>query len=66
MILLLSREDHLSDALAEEKYGGTPDLPFSGVAGFARLPHAVCLEEPGRGFDIAVLGMPFDVSRASV
>lgn len=46
----------------EEKYGGTPDLTFSGVAGFARLPWARCLEQPGKGFDIAVLGIPFDVS----
>lgn len=46
----------------EAKYANTPDLPFSGIAGFARLPHAKCLNQPGRGFDLAVLGMPFDVS----
>lgn len=45
----------------EQKYKDTPDLPFSGVAGFARLPWSRCLEEPGKGFDIAVLGIPFDV-----
>lgn len=48
---------------SEAKYGGTPDLTFSGVAGFGRLPWERCLEKPGYGFDIAVLGMPFDVSR---
>ncbi|KLT44411.1 Arginase/deacetylase [Cutaneotrichosporon oleaginosum] len=46
----------------QEKYGGTPDLAFSGVAGFGRLPWERCLEKPGYGFDIAVLGMPFDTS----
>lgn len=45
----------------ESKYGGTPDLTFSGIAGFMRLPFARCLEEPGRAFDLAILGMPFDV-----
>lgn len=45
----------------ESKYGGTPDLTFSGIAGFMRLPFARCLEEPGKAFDLAILGMPFDV-----
>ncbi|WOO76482.1 Putative agmatinase 1 [Vanrija pseudolonga] len=68
LIALLAALPALAEqaVLAQEpwqaKYGGTPDLTFSGVAGFGRLPHAVCLDEPGRGFDVAVLGMPFDTT----
>lgn len=36
-------------------------MTFSGIAGFMRLPFARCLEEPGKAFDLAILGMPFDV-----
>lgn len=52
-----------SSALAEQwmdKYGSSPDLSFSGITTFARLPHHRCLEEE-RSIDIAVVGFPFDV-----
>lgn len=42
------------------EFGPTPDLSFSGVNTFAHLPHAKCLIEPEKAFDIAVLGVPFD------
>lgn len=43
------------------KYGGSPDLSFSGITTFARTPHARCLDEPNSLADIVILGMPFDV-----
>jgi agmatinase len=42
------------------EFGPTPDLSFSGVNTFAHLPHAKCLIEPEKAFDIALLGIPFD------
>ena len=42
------------------EFGPTPDLSFSGVNTFAHLPHAKCLIEPEKPFDIALLGIPFD------
>lgn len=47
------------------KYGASMDLSFSGVATFAHLPHERCLDAPDKAFDIAVLGMPYDVSRCA-
>ncbi|GAA6042679.1 hypothetical protein JCM8097_003741 [Rhodosporidiobolus ruineniae] len=44
------------------KYGGSPDLSFSGIVTFAHLPHARCLDEPGKPLDIALIGFPFDTS----
>ncbi|KWU41653.1 Arginase/deacetylase [Rhodotorula sp. JG-1b] len=44
------------------KYGGSPDLSFSGITTFARTPHARCLDEPNSLADIVILGMPFDTS----
>ncbi|EKD00234.1 hypothetical protein A1Q2_05411 [Trichosporon asahii var. asahii CBS 8904] len=41
-------------------------LTFSGIAGFMRLPFARCLEEPGKAFDLAILGMPFDSSSPQI
>ncbi|KAL7418634.1 hypothetical protein Q5752_007092 [Cryptotrichosporon argae] len=54
--------DHGIPELWESTYGALPDLPFSGITGFARLPHSHCLDEPGKAFDIAILGMPYDSS----
>ncbi|KAK4056928.1 hypothetical protein OIO90_002178 [Microbotryomycetes sp. JL221] len=45
-----------------EKYGNLPDLSFSGINTFARLPHQKCLEDATVNFDIAVIGAPFDTS----
>lgn len=39
------------------------DLSFSGISTFARLPHERCLDKPETVFDIAVLGMPYDVTQ---
>lgn len=47
--------------LTASKYGGSPDLSFSGITTFARTPHARCLDEPDSLADIVILGMPFDV-----
>lgn len=43
-----------------EKYGPQIDQPFSGPLAFSHLPYHRCLEDESIGFDIAVLGMPFD------
>lgn len=43
------------------KYGGTPDLAFSGLQTYAHLPTSKCLENDDT-FDIAVLGIPFDTA----
>jgi hypothetical protein len=45
-----------------DKYGGQIDQPFSGPLSFAHLPYARCIEEAGRSFDIAILGLPFDTA----
>jgi len=43
-----------------EKYGRQIDQPFSGPLAFSHLPYYRCLEDESVGFDIAILGMPFD------
>ncbi|GAA5944685.1 hypothetical protein JCM10213_009185 [Rhodosporidiobolus nylandii] len=48
--------------LWETKYGGSPDLSFSGITTFAHVPHRRCLDEAGGPLDIAVLGFPFDTA----
>lgn len=35
------------------KFGPLPDLSFSGITTFARLPHHKCLEDRSKDFDIA-------------
>ncbi|KAI0248388.1 arginase family-domain-containing protein [Lactifluus subvellereus] len=45
-----------------EKYGGQPDLGFTGPLAFSHLPYARCLEDASPAFDIALLGMPFDTA----
>lgn len=42
------------------KYGRQVDQPFSGPPAFSHLAYARCLEDESVGFDIAVLGIPFD------
>lgn len=44
------------------KYGKPTDHPFSGFLSFSHLPYAVCLEDETAGFDIAILGFPFDTA----
>ncbi|GAA5917259.1 hypothetical protein JCM6882_009263 [Rhodosporidiobolus microsporus] len=46
------------------KYGDMPDLSFTGIVTFARLPHHRCLDSssPNERFDIAILGQPFDTA----
>lgn len=46
----------------QDKYGPQIDQPFSGPLSFSHLPYFRCLEESGLGFDIAVLGLPFDTA----
>ncbi|CUS14356.1 unnamed protein product [Tuber aestivum] len=36
--------------------------PFGGISTFAHLPHVHCLTSPHEGFDIAILGAPFDTA----
>lgn len=43
-----------------------PDLSFSGINTFAHLPHVRCLNNVSHAFDVAILGAPFDVSRATM
>lgn len=43
-------------------YGPLPDLSFSGISTFARLPHTKCLENQEQLFDIAIVGAPFDTA----
>lgn len=43
-----------------EKYGGSPDYGFTGIATYAHLPSDKCLENRSATFDVAVLGIPFD------
>ncbi|KAL4269197.1 arginase family protein [Pleurotus pulmonarius] len=43
-----------------EKYGTQFDQTFSGPLAFSHLPYTRCLQEEGVGFDVAILGMPFD------
>ncbi|KAH9944277.1 Arginase/deacetylase [Epithele typhae] len=45
-----------------EKYGPQIDQAFSGPLSFSHLPYARCLEDENAGFDIALLGMPFDTA----
>ncbi|GAA6061214.1 hypothetical protein JCM10212_001535 [Sporobolomyces blumeae] len=52
----------VANELTEQKYGGSPDLSFSGIVSFAHLPHHRCLDEPDVTGDILVLGVPFDTS----
>ena len=64
----LAHGSHAQDPVAADssadpwltEFGHTPDLSFSGVNTFAHLPHAKCLDEPEKSFDVAVLGIPFD------
>lgn len=56
-----SSADTLRASETASKYGGSPDLSFSGITTFARTPHARCLDEPNSLADIVILGMPFDV-----
>ncbi|PCH34024.1 Arginase/deacetylase [Wolfiporia cocos MD-104 SS10] len=42
------------------KYGKQADQVFSGPLAFSHLPYSLCLEDTTAGFDIALLGMPFD------
>ncbi len=42
-----------------------PDLSFSGINTYAHLPHVKCLSNASFGFDVAILGAPFDVSSPS-
>ncbi|KAL4070739.1 arginase deacetylase [Scleroderma citrinum] len=42
------------------KYGEQVDQPFSGPLAFSHLNYTRCLEDESVGFDIAILGMPFD------
>lgn len=44
------------------KYGKPSDHPFSGFLSFSHMPYAVCLEDETTGFDIALLGFPFDTA----
>ncbi|KAG9222365.1 hypothetical protein CCMSSC00406_0002700 [Pleurotus cornucopiae] len=43
-----------------EKYGSQFDQTFSGPLAFSHLPYTRCLQEDDVGFDVAILGMPFD------
>jgi len=66
--LALAHGSHAQEPVAADssadpwltEFGHTPDLSFSGVNTFAHLPHAKCLDEPEKSFDVAVLGIPFD------
>ena len=37
---------------------------FQGIQTFAHLPHTQCLVEQDAGFDLAIIGVPFDTSVA--
>ncbi|KAI0686013.1 Arginase/deacetylase [Cytidiella melzeri] len=53
-----STATHKNEWLA--KYGPQIDQTFSGPLSFSHLPYIRCLEDTSAGFDIALLGMPFD------
>jgi agmatinase len=55
------RRDPSSSETWAEKYGGQPDLAFTGPLSFSHLPYIRCLENTSPAFDIALLGMPFDI-----
>lgn len=44
------------------KYGKQIDQVFSGPLAFSHLDYARCLEDESVGFDIAILGIPFDTA----
>lgn len=44
------------------KYGGTPDLAYTGINTYAHLPTAKCLEQIDETFDVAILGIPYDLT----
>ncbi|PWN48953.1 Arginase/deacetylase [Violaceomyces palustris] len=44
------------------KYGGTPNLAYTGINTYAHLPTSKCLENASASFDVAVLGIPYDLT----
>ncbi|KAJ7112769.1 Arginase/deacetylase [Mycena crocata] len=55
----------VADVTNEEwakKYGDQHDLVYTGPLSFMHLPYAKCLEDASHGFDIAILGFPFDTT----
>ncbi|PWY98463.1 Arginase/deacetylase [Testicularia cyperi] len=44
------------------KYAGTARPAFVGVNTYAHLPTARCLDDPNETFDVAVLGVPYDLT----
>lgn len=71
-LIRLTRASFYDNPPAEIPEGGTPidelerkwgtDFGFSGISTYAHLPHVRCLTQPEEGFDIAILGIPFDTS----
>lgn len=50
------------DPWAEKGYSSLGDLSFSGPVTFAHLPFESCLNEPNTELDLALIGIPFDLS----
>ncbi|EST07802.1 Ureohydrolase [Kalmanozyma brasiliensis GHG001] len=44
------------------KYGGVARTAFAGVTTYAHLPTSRCLDNPDELFDVAVLGIPYDLT----
>ncbi|EPE35799.1 Arginase/deacetylase [Glarea lozoyensis ATCC 20868] len=38
------------------------DWSFGGISTFAHLPHVKCLTNPDVGYDVAIIGVPFDTA----
>ncbi|KAL7409859.1 arginase family-domain-containing protein [Mrakia frigida] len=57
-----SSEQPIVDPWAEKGYSQLGDLSFSGPVTFAHLPFESCLNEPETEVDVAVLGIPYDLS----
>ncbi|KAB5583452.1 arginase family-domain-containing protein [Coniochaeta sp. 2T2.1] len=55
-----STETRPNQGTLSEKWAA--DRGFSGIVTFAHLPHKACLATEGLGFDIAILGAPFDTA----
>lgn len=50
------------DPWAEKGYSSLGDLSFSGPVTFAHLPFESCLNEASTEVDVAILGLPYDLS----
>ncbi|SPO23382.1 related to CAR1 - Arginase [Ustilago trichophora] len=44
------------------KYSGVAKPAYSGVNTYAHLPTAKCLNDPSQQFDVAVIGIPYDLT----